>query len=202
MTWIKTAVLATLCCAAASAGPITFTEVLANASGSLDGTSFTAQTVTLVLTGDTSTITNPSPGFFLDLGTATVSISGGGTDTFTDSMGVDDNQTNQAAGIADETLGGFDVLDVFNPAFGTYALNTSIGPLSGGSGGNSGDSFPTVNGTFSITSPLDGGHPDSFTAALGSVPEPGTFGLIGAGIGLVLIRRRVRRALAPDLSRD
>ncbi len=64
MTWIKTAVLAALCsAAAASATSMTFTETLANASGSLDGTPFTGQTVTLTLIGDTSTINNLGGGF-------------------------------------------------------------------------------------------------------------------------------------------
>ncbi len=82
------------------------------------------------------------------------------------------------------------VLDVFNAAFASYALAAPIGPLSGGSSGNPSYSFPTIGGTFDITSALNIDHPASFIAALGSVPEPGTFGLIGAGIGLVLIRRR------------
>jgi hypothetical protein len=82
MAWIKRAVLTALYCAAARAGPITFTETIANASGVLDGTAFTSQTVTLVLTSDTSTVINVFPGLYKDFGTATVSVSGGGTDTF------------------------------------------------------------------------------------------------------------------------
>jgi len=188
MTWIKTAVLATLCCAAASATSITFTEVINNASGSLDGTTFTSQTVTLVLTSDTSTIVNGGPGFYSDTGTATVSVSGGGSDTFTDTMQVFVTQGSDVAGITDGTEH-LDVLDVNNAAFATYALNTSIGPLSGGTAGNTGDTYATTGGTFEFTSPLNVDHPASFTAALGSAPEPGTLGLIGASIGFLLIRR-------------
>jgi hypothetical protein len=79
-----------------------------------------------------------------------------------------------------------------NPAFATYALAMSLGPLSGATGGVA-TSFPTVGGSFEITSPLNIDHRASFTATLGSVPEPGTLGLIGAGIGLLLIIRRGRR---------
>ena len=186
MTWIKVAVFSTLCCAAASAGPITFTVTLANASGSLDGTSFSGQTVTLVLKSDTSTINNLGGGFYQDPGTATVNVSGLGTDTFTDSMAADVNQAGEYAGITDKTAF-FDVLDVGNVAFASYSLSTSIGPLSGGTSGNSGTAFNTTGGTFEITSPLNVDHPATFTA---STPEPGTLGLIGAGIGLLLIGRR------------
>jgi hypothetical protein len=188
MDWIKRVCFFTLCCAAASAGPITITETIANASGSLDGTSFTSQTVTLVLIGDTSTIVNHGSGFFTDAGTATVSVSGLGSDTFTDSMEVFSNQPIHTVGIED--LASDDVLDVINSGFASYALNTSIGPLSGASLGNSGTSYNTAGGTFKFTSALNVDHPASFTASTSSVPEPGTLGLIGAGIGLLLLRRR------------
>ena len=195
MTWIKSAVPTTLCCAAASAGTITFTEIIANASGSLDGTSFTSQTVTLLLTGNTSGINNLGGGIYNDPGTATVSVSGGGTDTFTDSLEVVVAQLSDKAGIYDVSSS-LDVLDVHNVGFATYALNTSIGPLSGSTTGNSGLSYATVGGTFEFTSPLNVDHPASFTAAPGSVPEPGTLSLIGAGIGLLLIRRAARSSQA------
>jgi len=191
LNWIKTAVLATLCCAAASASTVYYTETIANASGVLDGTTFTGQTVTIVLTGDTSTITNPSPGIYLDLGIATVSVSSGGSDTFTDSMEAFDLQSVHEAGTVDATVFA-DLLDIFNSSFATYALNASIGPLSGGSAGNSGiSSYATVGGSFEFTSALNIDHPASFTATV--VPEPGTLGLIGSGIGLLLIRRRTAR---------
>lgn len=191
MTLIKTAVLAALCSAVASASSVYYTETIANASGVLDGTTFTGQTVTIVLTSNTSTITNPSSGIYYDLGTATVSVSGGGSDTFTDSMEAFDVQAVPEAGIVDATVFA-DLLDVVNSSFATYALNTSIGPLSGGSVGNSGiQSYATVGGSFEFTSALDVDHPASFTAA--AVPEPGTLGLIGSGVGLLLIRRRAAR---------
>jgi len=185
-----------LCCAAASAGPITYTEVINNASGSLDGTTFTSQTVTLVLTGDTSAIVNGGGGLYDNPGTATVSVSGGGTDTFTQAMEVFAYQPNDGVGVI-PVVDGDDVLDVLNAGFATYALNTSVGPLSGGTLGNSGvDSYATAGGTFEFTSPLNGDHPASFTASTGSVPEPGTLWLIGAGIGLLLIRRGARSSQA------
>jgi hypothetical protein len=189
MNWIKRAVLTTLCCAAASAGPITFTETQLGI-GSLGGTSFNNALVTLVLTTDTSTITGS--GIFYDIGPATVTVAGIGTATFTDTMEVFSNQGNHAAGIEDAQPGMGDVLDVFNTAFGTYALNTAIGPLPGNPEGSPGQSFPTSLGAFILTSSANGDHPAMFAATtVGSVPEPATLGLLTAGIALFLIRRRV-----------
>jgi hypothetical protein len=188
MNWIKGAVLTTLCCAAASAGPITFTETQ-NGIGSLGGTTFNNALVTIVLTTDTSTITGGS-GAFSDIGPATVTVAGIGTATFTDTMEVFSSQGTHAAGIEEVSIG--DVLDVYNAAFGTYALNAAIGPLSGNPGGNPTFSFPTSLGAFILSSSLNDEHPATFTTTtLGSVPEPGTLGLLGAGIALFLIRRRV-----------
>jgi hypothetical protein len=189
MNWIKRAVLTTLCCAAASAGPITFTETQSGI-GSLGGTSFNNALVTIVLTSDTSTITGS--GIFYDIGPATVTVAGVGTATFTDTMEVFSNQGNHAAGIEDAQPAMGDVLDVFNTAFDTYALNTAIGQLSGKPEGSPGQSFPTSLGAFILTSSGNGDHPATFTAAtVGSVPEPATLGLLTAGIALFLIRRRV-----------
>ena len=183
---------AVLGAAAASAGTITFTETITT-SGSLDGTGFTNQLVTLTLTGNTSSITNPSSGLYELIGAASVSVSGIGTDTFTDTMEAFDNQSLNWAGIADETTGGIVVLLTTNAAFGSYALNTSIGPYSGGSLGNPGTSFPTALETFTITGALNVDHPSAFTASTAGAPEPGTFMMLGAGIGLVLFGRRLVR---------
>jgi hypothetical protein len=190
MNWIKTAVLITLCCAAASAGPIIFTETQYGI-GTLGGTAFNNSLVTIVLTTDTSTITGGSGAFF-DIGPATVTVAGIGTATFTDTMEVFSNQGNHFAGIEDAQPAMGDVLDVFNTAFDTYALNTAIGQLSGKPEGSPGQSFPTSLGAFILTSSGNGDHPATFTAAtVGSVPEPETLGLLTAGIALFLIRRRV-----------
>jgi hypothetical protein len=134
MNWIKRAVLTTLCCAAASAGPITFTETQ-NGIGSLGGKAFSAP-VTIVLTSDTSTITGGS-GVFFDIGPATVTVDGIGTATFTDTMEAAVSQGCPCAGISDETTD-LSVMFDTNSAFSTYGLSTAIGPLLGESSGNSG----------------------------------------------------------------
>jgi len=189
MNWIKRAILTTLCCAAASAGPITFTETQ-NGIGSLGGKAFSAP-VTIVLTSDTSTITGGS-GVFFDIGPATVTVAGLGTATFTDTMEAAVSQGCPCAGISDETTDRSVMFDT-NSAFSTYDLSTAIGPLLGESSGNSGLGFSTSMGAFILSSSLNNEeHPATFTATtVGSVPEPGTLGLLAAGIALFLIRRRV-----------
>jgi len=189
MNWIKRVCFLTLFCAAATAGPITFTEIIANANGSLDGSAFASQTVTLVLTGDTSGIVNSGGGGYELLGAATVNVSGIGTDTFTDSMEAIEIQPINSAEIGDVTNNSI-LLRVTNVGLGSYALNTSIGPLSGGTVGSTGTSYATEGGSFEFTSALNVDHPASFTASTSSVPEPGTLGLISAGIALLLLQRR------------
>src|SRR5579862_1176439 len=69
----------------ASAAPITYTETL-TASGTLGGTTFTDALVTVTLTGDTSNVTAgpvPHTDVLVNTGSATVSVSGIGTGTFT-----------------------------------------------------------------------------------------------------------------------
>jgi hypothetical protein len=190
MNWIKRAILTTLCCAAASAGPITFTETQTGI-GSLGGKAFNDVLVTIVLTTDTSTITGGS-GVFFDIGPATVTVAGLGTATFTDTMQAVVSQGCPCAGISDETTDRSVMFDT-NSAFSTYDLSTAIGPLLGESSGNSGLGFSTSMGAFILSSSLNNeGHPATFTATtVGSVPEPGTLGLLAAGIALFLIRRRV-----------
>jgi hypothetical protein len=190
MNWNKRAILTTLCCAAASAGPITFTETQTGI-GSLGGKAFNDVLVTIVLTTDTSTITGGS-GVFFDIGPATVTVAGLGTATFTDTMQAVVSQGCPCAGISDETTDRSVMFDT-NSAFSTYDLSTAIGPLLGESSGNSGLGFSTSMGAFILSSSLNNeGHPATFTATtVGSVPEPGTLGLLAAGIALFLIRRRV-----------
>ena len=183
--------LFSLCCVAASASTITYTEILANANGVLDGTTFTGQTVTLTLMGDTAGITNPLAGIFENHGPATVSVSGVGTDTFTDTIFVGDSQGSTLAGFVDASTSS-DILDIANSAFATYALDTSIGPVSGGTSSVGTDLYNTMGGTFEITSPLNVDHSATFSAT--GVPEPGTFALMAFGIAGVFLSRRRRQA--------
>ena len=74
------------------AAPITYTEQ-ALASGTLGARVFTNALVTIVFTGDTTNVTGGAGFFTNNLGTATISVAGIGTGTFTSSLFVFDNQT-------------------------------------------------------------------------------------------------------------
>jgi hypothetical protein len=178
---------ALLCCAGmAHAGAITYT-ISATASGSLDGAAFRDKLVTLTLNGDTASVTGGS-GFFTINGTVQLSVAGIGSGTFTDSMRVFDNQGFPAAGFADNASSA-SVLDTIDSAFTTYALTTSIGPITDTNFINPGDSFPTTAGAFIITSAGNA----TFTATAGSVPEPMSFSLLGLGLGVIAGGARLRR---------
>jgi hypothetical protein len=182
MMLMKTLLFAAFGTAMASAGTITITETITT-SGVLDGTTFTGKLVTLTLTGDTNNVT----GTYQLPGTATVSVAGVGSDTFSDpQMEAFVLPGSVEGGISDVTEA-WDVLDVHNVGFGTYALNTSFGPVSGGTFGNP-EVFNTVGGTFTITGALNVDHPATFTATL--VPETGTVMMLGAGLCLLGLGRR------------
>jgi hypothetical protein len=172
----------------ASATPVTYTES-AIATGSLDGTSFLNALVTITLNGNTSALVTPSPGLFEIFGAATVTVSGIGTDTFTDSMDVFDNNPLDAAGITDSSINA-DVLDTVDPAFGTYGLTTAIGPITNTSLINSGFDFLTTGGFFDITSVFE--DTSTFTATTTSTtPEPGSLVLLGLGFAGLLGMRKL-----------
>jgi hypothetical protein len=175
----------------ALAVPITYTED-ATATGSLGGVAFTDAMVTLTMINDTTNVTNPSPGLFLNIGTATVSVNGDTPVAFTDSIAVFSNQTVSVGGFADVSFATpLDILDTTNAAFAAYDLKSFIGPLSGSPANiDFNVSFPTADGAFILTALA--GPASTFTAtATPGVPEPGMLSLFGAALaGLGLIRRR------------
>ncbi len=132
-------------------------------------------------------ITSPFAGAFQLVGVGGVNVASVGADTFTDATVAFVNQAG-FGGIFDNPSG-FVIIDNLNAGFGTYALNTSIGPLSGTSSGNPGQAFPTTHGSLVLNGPFGVDHPSAFAATV-TTPEPGTWGLLGAGIGLLVFRRR------------
>ncbi len=162
------------------ASPITYT-VEGTATGTLGTNAFIDALVTVTFTGDTSNVVNQGGGFFSNsIGTATVTVAGVGTATFTDSMQAFVNQTYgppAAAGIGDITQGG-SVFDTLNTQFATYDLTTPLGPVSGGSFIRPDLSFNTTLGLFNLSL----SQSSTFTATTAVVPEPATLALFGLGL--------------------
>jgi hypothetical protein len=97
---VLAAIISVLCAADAKASPITYTES-ATVSGLLNGNSFSGDVLTLTGTGDTTNITNPSTGGFLNTVTLRFSVAGVGGGTFLDAIHVFDDQSAAGAGFLD-----------------------------------------------------------------------------------------------------
>jgi hypothetical protein len=177
--------------------PITYTEQ-ATATGSLGGVDFNDASVLLTMNNDTTNVIG-GPTLFEILGTATVSVNGGAPVTFTDSIEVFSAQAVSPAsvGFADLTRS-LDILDDTSASFATYALTTSIGPISNTAFISANEAFPTTGGAFILTSVA--GPTSSFTATTVAVPAPGglpvALAFVGVWFGAKLLeRRRKRRSL-------
>jgi hypothetical protein len=198
MTLTKTLLFLALTAIAASADTLlTYTETMTT-SGTLDGTAFTNQLVTIALTGDVNGIMNFGSELLLT-GPASVTVAHVGSDTFTDAMAAFVVPASHTGGISDHSISD-DVLDTINSAFASYALNTLIGPLSGTSNSDTDKNgnpipFPTVGGALILNGPFDVDHPSTFTATTPAVPEPGTMGMFGAGIALFMFGRFGRQLI-------
>ena len=185
----------------AQASPIDY-SLATSVSGTLGGTAFTNALVTVTLTGDTENVT-PGPVPFTDVlvnsGSATVSVSGFATTTFTDSIVIVSTLNDltlfgsPAVLILDNTTGTGILLQT-GSTFSTYDLRGPLGPLSGTGGVASGSHvtpiFPTTAGdlTWAIGQPLG---TSTFTAV--ATPEPVTLVLLGSGLAAVFARRRYKR---------
>ena len=192
---------AALFCSFTQASPIGY-SLTTTASGTLGGTSFTNALVTVTLTGDTANVT-PGPVPFADVlenpGSATVSVSGFSTATFTDSIVIVSTLNDvaifgvPAVLILDNTTG-TGILVQTGSIFSTYDLRGPLGPLSGSGGVASGSQvtpiFPTTAGnlTWAIGQPSG---TSTFTAF--ATPEPGTLVFLGSGLAGVFARRRYKR---------
>jgi hypothetical protein len=181
---------------AAFATTITYT-VSTSASGTLNGSSFSDNTITFTQVSDTTLVGTCFGGTDLcppESTSNTVTIQGIGTFTINDSSVFFDNPS----GIAGVDINDSDALTEDDAAFNTYNMVTAIGPIfdttesSGFSGISTSGGILTFSGNSIDT---------TFTAVLGSssVPEPGSLGLMLAGAmiaGLKIVRKN-RLGIAP-----
>src|SRR5262249_15215852 len=115
--------------APAHADPITYMEALPGASGTLDGIPFFNALLTITATGDTAVAPSGAPAQAYSL-PAVVTVAGVGSDTLLFSyVRVNQFAGSEAAGFSD-TSPAANIVITSNPAFGTYDLNTAIGPTS------------------------------------------------------------------------
>jgi hypothetical protein len=187
----------------ASAAPITYT-LTTTATGTLGASPFTDALVSVTLTGDTSNVTAGPPPFtdvVVNPGSATVSVSGIGTGTFTDSIVIVDTLSDTtvlggpAVLILDNTSGTGILLQT-GSVFTSYNLQSSLGPITGSGGVASGSHmtpiFPTTAGdlTWAVGQSLGA---STFTAS--TVPEPTSLTLFSVGLlGLTGVWFRRKRA--------
>jgi len=125
---------------AASASATSITYVFTgSADGTLMqgefGTPFTGALMTVTATGNTDDVTFSSGTYTDSIVTTTITIQGIGTMTVTPGTGshdyVFDNQTDQKIGYGvTGILNCCDIIQLVNPAYASYNLQSSIGPLS------------------------------------------------------------------------
>jgi len=194
---LRLGLLALACFIRLDAGPITYT-ITTNATGTLGATPFTNAPITITVTGNTSAVTT-GPGMLSSYLinpaiTATLTIGGLGSSTFTDSIEMVASFNSTISGqdgvvIVDTTNGGpsdpTGILSTIGPIFLGYSIQSALGPVLGPGGvANQGPVdgyFSTTAGHLQFAAGQGGGAGTStFTAV--TTPEPGTLLLVVAGI--------------------
>ncbi len=153
-----------------------------NASGQLNGQSFSNALVTVTLTGDASASYQPCGYCYLVLADTTlIEVAGVGSDRFAQPITAVSNFVDGYIGLG-EPVSDYGIFFVEYGAGMGYLLQAPLGPVSGEASGNPGISFETLGGSFTYDS-FD--SPGTFQATVAQVPEPGTWALWLAGLGAV-----------------
>jgi len=173
---------------------ITFTDIT-TASGTIGSTSFTSALITISAVGDTSNIQSFSGGFSINDDSASITINGLGTFPFITGTRFFVNNLNETPGFSRAT--GADLIDgPTDPAFSSWNMLTSIGPITGDTGQILQWTLIPVLTSGGVLV-LDNAYPTdiTFSAQVGApVPEPGTLLLLATG--LLGVGRFVKRKIA------
>lgn len=190
-------------CISAFAGTIGTYTFTGTASGTLDGTPFTGDTLTISAPGDFSTVFCGTGFCSLSFapGDVSYSIGGVGSGTISDSTDFFDNQTSVFFGTPAGLVGftdGDDVIQMYGALIGTsdfvtYNLQSAIGPLGPQASDPSTSDWLDMNttgGVLAVTSFTD----FTFQVTVSGVPEPCSLLLSGIGLaGLAFAKLRPRR---------
>ena len=180
---------ALLSAAPALADPMIYTFQV-NASGQLNGQSFTNTPVTVTVNANTADIYPHEDWAVLVPAQSTlIEVAGVGSDSFAQPIAAVSNFVDGFVGFA-EPVSDWGILFIGHPAVLTYHLDTPLAPITGPADGNPGVAFDTLGGSFTYDSFDSAG---TFTATAAPVPEPATWASLAAGlmgVGWVLRRRR------------
>jgi hypothetical protein len=172
---------------------ITFTDIT-TASGTIGSTAFKDDLITISAVGNTSSIQSFSGGISLNVSSASITIAGVGTFQFTTPTRFFDNTNSQTVGFSRAGIFGGDLINgPTNPAFSSWAMKTSIGPITGSGVILQWTISPVL--TSGGTLVLFNANPGvTFSADVSTVPEPGTLLLLATG--LLCIGRFVKEKIA------
>lgn len=167
-----------------------------NASGQLNGQSFTNTAVTVTLTADPSVPYWPIDYSIAALAQTTlIQVAGIGSDSFAQPITANSNFVDGYINFGDP-IGDYGIFVLGNPAIFGYMLQAPLGPVSGVVYGNPGVAFQTLSGSFTYDSFDSLG---TFQAVAIPVPEPGSWALLLAGLAVVGRIARRQRALGATL---